>query len=137
VFVIGTSAPVFETATPTLNSFNETTGEINATVSVENIGSTPGVYESTLTAGGTSLTTVEREIAAGETVEISVSGVVESAGPVTLRFAGASLGDVTRSETVDEKSASTSGWPLVLAGILVTLVALAVVWRRRTTDDNL
>lgn len=53
MFAIGTSSPVFETGTASLDSFEETTGAVVATVPVENIGGEPGEFEVTLTADGT------------------------------------------------------------------------------------
>jgi len=96
VFAIGTSSPIFETGTILMNSFDEMTGAVAATVPVENLGSVPGVFEATLTADGTVVATRTATIDANETTDLTVAGILNTAGPATLQLAGQSFGTVTR-----------------------------------------
>jgi hypothetical protein len=159
VFAIGTSAPVFEVGAAALASFDETTGAITATVSVENIGSESGVFEARLTANGTAITAQTVTIGTTDITEITVAGVLTTSGSATLELAGRSIGTVTcRSEkplaTESEDNADASGqvdtnepdstetssgfgiWGL---GLLLTVVLgslLVIIIRRRRDDEE-
>jgi uncharacterized repeat protein (TIGR02059 family) len=133
VFVIGTSAPVFETTAQRLVGFNETTGVVEAGLSVENIGSEAGIFDAVLTADGVSIGTVEISVPAGERVESTVTGVVEGTEPVGLTLAGQSLGDVT--PTKPDTESSGVGIFGLLVGVAVVVVGV-LLWRRGSTDDG-
>jgi PGF-pre-PGF domain-containing protein len=95
VFAIGTSSPIFETGTASLDSVDETTGEVVATVPVENIGDAPGEFEATLTADGRPVATQTVTVGANETTEVTVAGTLNTPGSATLQFAGQSIGTAT------------------------------------------
>jgi PGF-pre-PGF domain-containing protein len=95
VFAIGSSSPIFEVGTASLESFDETTGAVTATVPVENIGSASGAFEATLTADGTVVATQTVTVGVNETADVSVAGTIETFESVTLRLAGQSIDTVT------------------------------------------
>jgi PGF-pre-PGF domain-containing protein len=139
VFIIGTNAPILESGTASLDSFNETTGAVAATVPVENLGSEPGVFKTTLTANGTVVATQEVTVGANETADVTVAVTLNTAGSVTLQLAGQSIGTVTRlsEEPLPPEDDNDSASGLGVSGIGFTLfVALGlllsfIIWRRR------
>ena len=165
VFAIGTSSPIFETGTASLDSFDETTGAVVATVPVANIGDAPGEFEATLTADGTTVATQAVTVGANETADVTVAGTLDTAGSATLQFAGQSVGDVTylgeellpsesdgddadasaqadsgemgAADADDEASSGlgVSGIGLSLA-LVLGLLLFFVVWRRRDDEEE-
>ena len=139
LFVIGTSAPVFETTDQQLVDFDESTGEVEATVSVENIGSESGIYDAVLSANGEPIGTADVPVAADERVDVTVTGTVETTDSVTLGLAGQSLGDVTRTESTPEPiEPERSGLRLVgvLVGVAVVVIG-GLLWSRRNNSDDI
>jgi FOG: WD40-like repeat len=138
VFVIGTSAPVFETTDQQLIGFDESTGGVEATVSVENIGSKAGTYDAVLSADGETIGTAEASVDAAERADVTVTGTVETDDPVTLRLAGQSLGDVTRTKpTPVPTDPEQSGLRLVgvLLGVAVVVIG-GLLWSRRKNGEE-
>ena len=133
VFVIGTSAPVFETTDQQLVAFNKTTGAVKANLSVKNIGSETGVFDAVLTANGVTISTTEVSVPAGERVETTVTGIVESTGPVSLTLASQSLGDVTPAQPTTGGSGSGILGPLI--GVVILIISI-LLWRRRSTNQG-
>ena len=162
VFAIGTSSPVFETGAASLDSFDETTGEFEATVPVENVGDAPGEFEATLTADGAVVATRAVALEANATTELTVTGSLDAPGSATLRLAGQSIGAVTRLgdgastaegdadgtpqadgdgaapvDTDDDDAASGLG--ALATGISLVLVLglfLFAAWRRRDEEED-
>ena len=112
-FVIGTAAPVFTFEDATLDAADEATGAVEAAVSVTNVGQEDGTAAVVLAADDATLGTVEATVQAGETVVVSVDGVVEATTPVTLSIANQPLGPFTRESLTDgeptEESESADG----------------------------
>ena len=100
MFAIGTSSPVFETGAASLDSFDDSSGELEASVSIENVGDEAGTFDVTLAAEGTTLETTTVTLASGETVTANVSGVIT--GPATVTLAGQSLGELSPGATEDK-----------------------------------
>ena len=166
VFAIGTSSPVFETGAASLDSFDETTGEFEATVPVENVGDAPGEFEATLTADGAVVATETVALEANATTDLTLAGSVDEPGSVTLRLAGQSIGAVTRlddgaptaegdadaasqadgdgtaavdADDADDADDAASGLGASLAGLVLVLALglfLFAVWRRRDDEEE-
>jgi hypothetical protein len=166
VFAIGTSSPVFETGAASLDSFDETTGEFEATVPVENVGDAPGEFEATLTADGAVVATETVALEANATTDLTLAGSVDEPGSVTLRLAGQSIGAVTRlddgaptaegdadaasqadgdgtaavdADDADDADDAASGLGASLAGLVLALALglfLFAVWRRRDDEEE-
>jgi len=144
-FVIGTDAPVFDLGDPALVTADETSGRVEATVPVENVGSHAGTYTARLRGDGTVLATTTVSVPPGETVTARVQTTLPDADGVTLSLAGRSLGTVSSGgqETVAEadEEPSDSSSPLVAVGVaLLVFVVLAGVilgaWRRTEPTDE-
>lgn len=144
-FVIGTDAPVFDLGDPALVTADETSGRVEATVPVENVGTHAGTYTARLRGDDTVLATTTVSVPPGETVTARVQTTLPDAAGVPLSLAGGSLatvssgGQETVAEADDEPSDSSS--PLVAVGIaLLVLAVLAVVilgtWRRTEPTDD-
>jgi hypothetical protein len=100
----GISSPVFETGAASLDSFDDSSGEFEASVSIENVGDEAGTFDVTLAAEGTTLETTTVTLASGETVTANVSGVIT--GPATVTLAGQSLGELSPGATEDKNNYS-------------------------------
>ena len=144
-FVIGTDAPVFDLGDPALVTADETSGRVEATVPVENVGTHAGTYTARLRGDGTVLATTTVSVPPGETVTARVQTTLPDADGVTLSLAGRSLDTVSSGgqETVAEadEEPSDSSSPLVAVGIvLLVFIVLAVVilgtWRRTEPADE-
>jgi hypothetical protein len=101
VFAIGTTAPVFEPGDASVESFNKTTGEVETSITIRNIGSTPGELTVPLTAGQAVLQQEAVSLEPGETANVTVQGVINSSGPTRVSLLGQNLGTV-RLITDDE-----------------------------------
>ncbi|RLM53519.1 PGF-pre-PGF domain-containing protein [Halobellus sp. Atlit-31R] len=126
MFAIGTGSPVFETGTASLDSFDETTGAVVATVPVENIGGEPGAFEATLTADGTVVATQTVTVGANKLVDLTVAGTLNTSESVTLQLAGQSIDTVTRLSEVppapesDDASAQVDTTEVATTGEMAT-----------------
>lgn len=78
-----------------LDSFDESTGVLTATVPITNHGSAPGVTEVSLTADGATLQTQTVTVQAGETATMTFTETVGSSETVALQLGGQSIGEVT------------------------------------------
>ena len=108
VFAIGTSSPVFEATSPVVESFDETTGTIEASVTVENVGSAPGEFTVPLVANDETIGSETASIDDGETASITVSGVINDPETVSLRIADRPLGELTAALPSEQSPEATA-----------------------------
>jgi hypothetical protein len=112
VFAIGTSSPVFDTNSAEIVSFNETTGAIEADVTVENTGSASGEFVVRFVAGNETIGFTTVTLAPGESSVVTVTGELTGESATSVTIAGESLGEVgpvTQSaSSTDESSDSAS-----------------------------
>jgi len=156
-FVIGTAAPVFSVESATVDSFDETTGAVDVSATVENVGSASGEFVLPLVADDETIGSQMVSLSAGESTVVTVSAEVTGESAASLSIAGESLGEVgpvtqsapSTEETSEPASTDSTGdaegvgdessGSLDILGILVPIGALALVlffilWRRR--DDE-
>jgi hypothetical protein len=158
-FVIGTAAPVFSVESAAIDSFDEATGAVEASATVENVGSASGSFALPLVADDETIDSQMVSLAPGESTVVTVSADVTGESAASLSIAGESLGEigpVTQSAPSTEEtsesastestgdvsaSADESSSSLDILGILVPIGALGLVlffilWRRRDDEEE-
>ncbi|RLM53907.1 PKD domain-containing protein [Halobellus sp. Atlit-31R] len=109
LFVVGTNSSAFETSDPTLQSFDPTTGALEATVVVRNVGNASGEMPIQLSLNGTSRSTETVSLDPGERRAVTLRTSVDALGSTVVAIAGETLGTVELEATTDGTQSRTEG----------------------------
>ncbi|RLM59343.1 PGF-pre-PGF domain-containing protein [Halobellus sp. Atlit-31R] len=142
VFVIGSEAPAFSVDEPTLLQADALSGEVEAALTVENVGSANGTYTAQLAAGTVVVDTVTVAVEPGETATLAFEATVETADQLTLSVSDTAIGTLegqpaaTTAAAAEPSGGSNSFVVGVLIVGLMSVALFAVWWRRRTGDEE-